>query len=310
MRRTVVELIGVVIVSFLAAGLAHAGPCAGSTGATSYAGPLCGNITGQVIITGNTWLTGNVTCKVTGAACIVFGANNISLKLNGHTITGQGEPRGSSTWGSCPSETAFERATDTNLQNNVRILGPGLIGEFREVGILITGNNSLVQNVVVSSTCREGIFMAGSHNDLEKNTVVRSSLNGNFLASIFVTGSGGHTVRGNQVGASGPAPFLTQGLGGGQGIFIGSSTPNNNNRIIGNTVTGIPGSGLWVAWASPYQPEQGNQIIGNKFFGNVGDWDIIDQNMAGSNTYSNNACEVSVGADAPKCPNLPGESND
>src|SRR5579872_234208 len=149
MRRTVLELIGAIVVSFLASGFAHAGPCPGSGGSASYAGPLCGTITGQITIIGNTWLTGNVSCQVTGAACIVFGANNISLKLNGYTITGQGEARGSSTWGTCPSETPSERAIDTDLRNSVTILGPGLVGEVREVGILVTGKNSLVQNVVV-----------------------------------------------------------------------------------------------------------------------------------------------------------------
>ena len=249
-----------------------------------------------------------MTCQVTGAACIVFGANNISLNLNGYTITGQGEPRGSSTWGTCPSETLFEQAIDTDLRNNVKILGPGLIGEFREVGILITGKNSLVQNVVVSSTCREGIFLSGSNNSLFGNTVVRSSLDGFFLASIFVTGTGGHTVWGNQVGSSGPVPLLSGQ--GGQGIFIGGNgglagPPSNNNRITGNIVTGIPGSGIFVAsTTNNYPNESGNWIIGNRTFGNVLSQDIYDNNAPGSNTYKDNACEVSFGADAPHCPNL------
>ena len=42
MRRAIVESIGAIIVSFLAAGFAHAGPCLGSGGSASYAGPLCG----------------------------------------------------------------------------------------------------------------------------------------------------------------------------------------------------------------------------------------------------------------------------
>jgi parallel beta-helix repeat protein len=253
-----------------------------------------------------------VTCQVTGAACIVFGAPNISLWLNGFTITGQGEPRGSLAWGSCPTEVPFERAIDTDLQNNVRILGPGLIGEFRERGILISGKYTLVQDVVVSSTCLEGIFMEGSNNDLEDNTVTRSSLTGNFLASIFVTGTGNHTVRNNQVTGAGPiassavSPYL-----GGEGIFIGglggvTGTPSNNNLIIGNIASGNAGTGIFVASNSTNYPNStGNKIIGNSVFGNSLVQDIYDNNPPGSNTYKGNGCEVSFGADAPTCPNLP-----
>ena len=64
-----------------------------------FAGPaqatdLSGNISMTVMITEDSQLVGDVTCTVplslAGAnPCIVFGADHIKLRLNGHTITGQ-----------------------------------------------------------------------------------------------------------------------------------------------------------------------------------------------------------------------------
>jgi hypothetical protein len=81
----------------------------------------------------------------------------------------------------------------------------------------------LVQDVVVSSTCREGIFVEGSNNDVE-HSKVRSSLTGTLLTSIFVTGVGGHTIRRNQVAGSGPVPLGSSKAGKGSSS-AGSARP-------------------------------------------------------------------------------------
>lgn len=304
----------------LVAGTAHAG--------SDYSGPLpagCfsspGTITSTCTITSNTQLNGNVMCNMTSAEpCIAFGASNISLKLNGHTITGQGMS-GANRGNPCSSSPSGDETLLSYFeygiwipsgQNNVRIVGPGLIGEFRDRGIEIDGNNSLVSGVVVSSTCREGIALFGRNNVATFNTVVRSSLSGGYYASIWLTGSGGHKVTFNIVGSSGPGPAQAGAESppapvGGQGIFSGSTfSPFGNNLIQGNVVTGIPGSGIFEASINDgYMATTGDKIIGNTVFGNVYHHDIYDNNPSGSNTYHDNVCEYSGGLDAPNvCPNL------
>lgn len=301
----------------LVAGTAHAGGAHSEPlPASCFSPPGSGTITSTCIITSNTQLNGNVTCDVrVPEPCIEFGASNIFLTLNGYTITGQGSS-GTSRGNPCTTtnppptgETLFSPVEfgiySPAGENNVQILGPGIIGEFRDRGIDIEGNNSLVSGVVVSSTCREGIVLNGSKNTVALSTVVKSSLLPGFYASIWLSGSGGHKVTFNQVGSSGPVP-LAPGQGG-QGIFSGGYTsPFGNNLIQGNVVTGIPGSGIFEASADDgYVKTTGDKIIGNILFGNVIFDDIYDNNPAGSNTYYSNACEVSDGADAPKCPHLP-----
>lgn len=268
----------------------------------AYAGPISGSITSTLIITQNSWLTGNVSCNVPGKPCIQFGASDISLELNGHTITGPG------TRGSCSGVIAGEEGIDTNFENSVEIVGPGLIGEFLERGIVISGNNSVVEDVVVSNTCSDGIDVLGSNNDIEHSKVVRASLDGEFAASIFVAGSGGHTISHNKIAGSGPlasAPGI-----GGHGIFIGGSgSSTTNNLIEGNFIGGCSGNGLLVLDTS------GNQIIGNSLFGNLNfsksntaiqsSFDIDDENLPKANIYQDDACETSTGSGAPACPNLP-----
>src|SRR5262245_10258725 len=47
-----------------------------------------GTIVRTLILSEDSRLVGDVTCQVTGGPCIAFGAPNISLSLNGFSITG------------------------------------------------------------------------------------------------------------------------------------------------------------------------------------------------------------------------------
>lgn len=273
---------------------------------TAYATDIYGTIASTLTIYNNSRLTGDVTCTVTGAPCIVFGAPGITLHLNGHTITGQG-PTGSDR-GDLETCVSGEDAINTNWQPKVEIQGPGLIGEFRETGIIVSGQDSNVSNVVVSSMCEEGIRLLGHHNTVDQSIIVRASLSGGFFASIFVSGGGYHIVTGNQTIGAGPAPQSTNtGNLGGHGIFVGglNNIPSNNNVIKNNIASGNPGTGIFIADPTTgYPTSTGNVIDGNTAFGNVLFHDIFDNNAAGSNTYHNNLCEFSGGTDAPYCPKL------
>ncbi len=146
---------------------------------TASATDIRGTISSPLTITDNSQLVGNVTCSVTGAACITFGAPGIALKLNGFSLTGQGD----AVTGCAGGQVAGEHGILINALRGAVIQGPGIVQRFRGQGIVVTGASSrvLVRQVTASTNCMSGIFITGasSDNDLEANTAVS---NGNSSA--------------------------------------------------------------------------------------------------------------------------------
>ena len=62
-----------------------------SVSATASADDISGVISATRTITRDSQLVGDVTCMVTGAACIAIGASGVTLDLNGFSIIGQGD---------------------------------------------------------------------------------------------------------------------------------------------------------------------------------------------------------------------------
>jgi hypothetical protein len=267
--------------------------------ASARATNISGTISSTLTITTDSKLTGDVTCTVASAPCIQFGASGIQLQLNGHTMTG----RGSLT--AC-TDTFGEDGIHTNGKDAVSIQGPGIVRRFQFRGIEVTGNDSIVADVTVLNSCQEGILVAGFHNRVEENSVVRSNLNGTFFdTGIWVQGTGGHIIRDNEVVGA---------VGGGHGIFVGfdpaGDGPSKNNLIEGNSTSANPGgAGIWLTFGST-----GNQVVRNQSFGNLTLGDIFDQNtVVGANDYDDNLCELSnVGPTAKnvcEIPDLSGHAN-
>src|SRR5262245_14402901 len=75
-------------------------------------------------------LVDDVICTVTGAPCIALGAAGITLKLNRLTMTGLANPLTP-----CNTSGSGEIGIDVNTQSDVKILGPGLVQQFRQFGI-------------------------------------------------------------------------------------------------------------------------------------------------------------------------------
>lgn len=270
----------------------------GAARAANISGPLTNTLTITDPI--NTFVD-NVTCTMVAIPCISFGAPNIALNLNGFTMTDMNGSRDS-----CPSSNTLpnEIGITTNGQDGATIQGPGLIRRFRGTGILVTGNTSTVDSVVVASTCINGIEVGGNGSQVTNNTVVRASLSGLFYVGIAAEGSGGHTIQGNiVVGESNPIagctsfPCTIPASKGGHGIFVAAASLGNT--IQANTVSGNPGAGIFLGTGTT-----GNMITNNAAFGNIAFHDIFDPNAAGANTYTGNTCEVSGGAGAPTCPGL------
>jgi hypothetical protein len=142
---------------------------------TASATDIRGTISSTLTITDDSQLVGNVTCTVTGAACITFGASGIALKLNGFSITGQADPIAACTG----SQTANFNEVGI-LLNGVRgavVQGPGIVQQLRGAGIFLTGGSSRVRVtlVTVSTNCASGILVGHSpDNEFEANIAVRN----------------------------------------------------------------------------------------------------------------------------------------
>jgi parallel beta-helix repeat protein len=240
-------------------------------------------ITSPLTITTDSQLNSNVSCAVTTAVpCIKFGAPGIKLNLNGFTMTGKGVSRASCTL------NFGESGIDTNGKNNVFIRGPGVVTRFNDIGIIVSGDHSSVEGIAITSSCREGIRVLGSYNEVEWNSISRASLSGLFFTGIFLSAPGGHNnILHNEVVGAGPWP--TTSSQGGHGIFVGESGfPSKNNLIEGNNLSGNPGAGLDIQPGSVGNTVRHNQALGNVVFD-----DIFDANALPANTYDNNLCEVS-----------------
>jgi hypothetical protein len=140
---------------------------------TASATEISGTISRTLTLTEDSRLVGHVTCTVTGAPCIVFGANGIALRLNGFNLTGLADP----VTGCAGGQTADE---DGILVQGIRgavIEGPGIVQRFRAMGINVRRGSSrvLVTRITAATNCQSGIFVSASNdNEIEANVAVRN----------------------------------------------------------------------------------------------------------------------------------------
>ena len=115
---------------------------------------ISGVIVRTLMLSENSRLVGDVTCNVTGAPCIAFGTPNISLSLNGFTISGPNDP----TTGCKGASVGAETGISTNGQNNIGIRGPGVVQRFQGDGILFLATvTGWVQGATATTNCMSGI---------------------------------------------------------------------------------------------------------------------------------------------------------
>ncbi|HEY6267536.1 MAG TPA: hypothetical protein VIX11_04510 [Candidatus Acidoferrum sp.] len=146
-------------------------------GTRAQATDIPANITATFVIYDDSELTGDVTCAVPltspGAnPCISFGADHITLRLNGHTITGPVTPP---TGCSLPTDSSFGVGIAVLDRTDVKIEGPGIIQHFERWGILLglTGHpNSdvTVKKVTANHNCWSGMqTFSTSDSNFEEN---------------------------------------------------------------------------------------------------------------------------------------------
>jgi hypothetical protein len=152
--------------------------CAGSAPAKDISGTIATTLT----ITEDSQLVDDVTCTVTTVPCIAIGAPNVTLELNGFTMTGQADPQTPCSAGAISDEAGIE----VNAQTGVTIHGPGLVRQFRGTGIhLVTTTGVRVMDVTMSTNCSSGILVnAGSGNELYNNVSVRNGVPGGGCGGI------------------------------------------------------------------------------------------------------------------------------
>jgi hypothetical protein len=143
------------------------------TAAPAGAEDIRGTIVRTLMLSEDSRLVGDVTCQVTGAPCIAFGAPNIALLLNGFSITGPNDAAAGCKGGNVGTETGIS----SNGQPNVGVRGPGTVQRFQGDGILfIASVKGWVQGVTTSTNCMSGIRInpTSSAISVESNVAVRN----------------------------------------------------------------------------------------------------------------------------------------
>jgi len=138
---------------------------------------ISGTITATLTIMENSKLVDDVTCTVTGAPCIAFGASGLTLDLNGFSITGLADARTTCARGPTTFvPPAVEDGIDLNGQSNVTIRGPGVVQLFRGPGIFsVNGQSVTVTGVTTANNCMSGILVGGgSNHNISDNTSIRN----------------------------------------------------------------------------------------------------------------------------------------
>ena len=144
--------------------------CAPNAQATDINGIISTTLT----ITDNSRLVGDVTCTVTGAPCIAFGASGLTLDLNGYSITGQGDP----VTACGGSQTGNEVGILVNALQNIVIRGLGVVQRFRNQGIMVNNSTGVtLTGVTMSTNCLSGVIVVGGSGHLLENNI--SVRNGN-----------------------------------------------------------------------------------------------------------------------------------
>jgi len=133
---------------------------------TARATDISGTISTTLTITNDSRLVGDVTCSVTGAPCIAFGASGLTLDLNTYTITGLADVHMTCSGGptGLPAP-AVEDGIDLGSQTNVTVHGPGIVERFRGPGIFsLKGDSITITGVTTANNCASGILVGGGSN--------------------------------------------------------------------------------------------------------------------------------------------------
>ena len=157
---------------------------------------------------------------------LIVGTDNITLRLNGHTISGT-----FATGSNCNGTPTAGIKIDG--RKDIEIIGPGKVEGFGDGLFINLGSDIRVEGITTAGNCRNGIALINvSDSYIERSTVSENKSHGIFLDTTTNTSILGNTVSSNGTGGSCE----------GGGIRLISFSPLNN--IEGNSVSKNGGDGI------------------------------------------------------------------
>ncbi len=216
----------------------------------------------NISASGNYVVNADLTCGIS------ISNSNVSVKLNGHLITGPGSGFGIGTFSG----------------DHIVIEGPGLIQNF-DAGVQFSNCNYCQVGLVTLAHNKSGLILQfASFATIGSNVMVA---NGTGLALTFVTKS---TLQYNDVTGNSNSGISLRGTSevtvnnnvvsgnaiDGMAFTFISALGNSFLRVYSNTANGNGQAGLDIV-SGPGQPDQGNQFFNNTAKGN-GTFDLLDQN--------------------------------
>jgi parallel beta-helix repeat protein len=216
-----------------------------------------------------------VTADLTASGgCISILVSNVSLKLNGHIITGSNPGNG------------ITVSSGAGRLDHVGIEGPGLIKGFTDGIAFFNTDYSQVNRVTAASNAAVGIFSASStFLTLGYNVTTQNGVFG-----IVLQGSTNSAVAFNEMNGNGI--FAGSGFRGGLFLQTGSNNNQvNNNQASGNGGTGgIFNSGIVIA-------SSGNRVYNNSTDGNLNAGIEVAAGAANNQIFSNLSSVGNHGSD-------------
>jgi len=295
-----------------------------SSGAAARAVDISGSPTSTIVIFEDSQLVGDLDCSEvpSGTSCIQFGADHITLRLNGFTMAGVADPNlGCTKSSASTSPKGGENGIFTAGHSDLQILGPGLVRDFRGIGVLVDGGAKVkVSKVTTSGNCICGIGLFptsstsgdGNDNDVEDNVVVRIGNTKSPCGGMNIS-TNNNRVRRNVVGGNGYDAVAWYGTGPGQNtnLNFGINIAGTENVVEENVAVGNA-NGIVLTPAANGDVVRRNIITGNptlqdsQTFGAVpaaaAGFDIVNLSP-NANTFDDNLCLTSNVSGL--CPNIP-----
>jgi len=201
-----------------------------------------GNSTTEFLIasSGSYYLTTNII-GVAGEQGIEISANNVSLDLNGFSVTGASTSYSGISILAGVSNSVVRNGIISGWGNlytdlfssGYNVAFEDLIISGAHVGIQCFGNGGIIRNCTVSACNQYGIYLAGSNYLVACNCLFENNTgnNGNGAAMNII--SANNRIDDNYIVGSSPS---------GYGILVNSSGANTNNIVIRNSVAGGGGN--------------------------------------------------------------------
>ncbi len=223
---------------------------------------------------------GNYSLDTDLAACpfdgIKITASGVSLKLNGHTITGVAR--------CCFAGIAINRLSPPNIYpsgrlNHVAVEGPGLIQTFGS-GIAVIQTDYAQIALVTAAHNLDGIDVV----DSTFVTVGSNSAVANSYLGIFLGAVGNSVVQFNDVSGNYAGINLDRG-GANNGTSFANTLHNNTvNANLGRVSFGLFGNGIEAGAGST-----ASRIYSNVTNGNTGAGILVDSGSTGNQIFSNSS---------------------